>query len=268
MTSFWRPKRPAWFKGTIVTAVAVLVTYAVWSWMTPWRAGRAGGLTFGTIAALLFLNDALYPARRRLLAWPLGTAQRWLQLHIYGGLIALLCVFVHTGFTLPAGAMGWWLLGLSAWTTLTGLLGTALQKWIPTVVSGSLRVEALAARMPELTRALQARADTVMRGASDRLWATYQADVRPALERPEPAWAYVANVQAGRNRYAASLASLERAGDAGRAGELRALVTEKAELDVHLSLQRALRAWLILHVPPAIVLLGLLAVHIFAVLYL
>ena len=45
-------------------------------------------------------------------------------------------------------------------------------------------------------------------------------------------------------------------------------MTEKAELDVHLSLQRALRAWLVLHVPPAIVLLGLLAVHVFAVLYL
>ncbi len=45
-------------------------------------------------------------------------------------------------------------------------------------------------------------------------------------------------------------------------------MTEKAELDVHLSLQRALRVWLVLHVPPAIALLGLLAVHIFAVLYL
>ena len=56
--------------------------------------------------------------------------------------------------------------------------------------------------------------------------------------------------------------------DRDRVGELRAIVTEKAELDVQLSLQRALRVWLMLHVPPAIVLLGLLAVHIFAVLYL
>jgi hypothetical protein len=267
-TRVWSPKKPEWLKGTVIAAVAAVIVYVGWSMLTPWRAGRAGGLTFGTIAALLFLNDALYPLRRRLLSWPLGTAQRWLQLHIYGGLLAMLCVFIHTGFQLPHGAMGWWLLGLSAWTTATGLLGAALQKWIPAVIAGSLGVEALAVRMPELVARLRGDADQVMRGASDRLLAVYQSDIVPLLQRPEPAWGYVANVQAGRARHDSTLATLDRVADAGRASELRAIVTRKAELDVHLSLQRALRAWVLLHVPPAIALLGLLAVHIFAVLYL
>ena len=268
MPSFLAPKRPQWLLATVATAVLFTVVYAVWTSVEPWRPGRAGGLTFGTIAALLFLNDALYPLRRRLLSWPLGTAQRWLQLHIYGGVIATLCVFLHVGWTWPRGTMGWWLLGLSLWTTATGVFGVLLQKWVPSVVSGSLQVEALAVRMPELTARLLAQADAVMRGASDRLLASYQADIRPALEHPEPAWAYVTNVQGGRNRYAAQLAALDRLADAERGRDLRALIAEKAELDVHLSLQRALRAWLILHVPPAMLLLGLLAVHIFAVLYL
>lgn len=268
MSAILKPKRPEWFTATAIAAAAGLVVYVVWAWITPWRAGRAGGLTFGTIAALLFLNDALYPLRRRLLAWPLGTAQRWLQLHIYGGVLAMLFVVIHMGFALPAGSMGWWLFGLSLWTTLTGVAGTLLQKWIPAVVAGSLRVEALAARMPALVARLLAEADEVMRGAPDRLVAAYQSDIRPVLQQPEPAWAYVANVQAGRVRYESRLAALDRLADAARVSELRAIVTEKAELDVHLSLQRALRAWLLLHVPPAIVLLGLLAVHILAVLYL
>lgn len=268
MVSFLAPKRPHWFRGTVATAILFAIVYAGWSWWTPWRAGRLGGLTFGTIGAFLFLNDGLYPLRRRLLAWPLGTAQRWLQLHIYGGVIAMLCVFIHVGFSLPRGTMGWWLLGLSLWTTITGVFGSLLQKWIPTVVARSLRVEALAVRMPELTAQLLGEADAVMRGASDRLWASYQSDIRPSLERPEPAWAYVANVHAGRDRYAAPLAALDRVADPDRLRNLRAILTQKAELDIHLSLQRALRAWLLLHVPPAMALLGLLAVHIFAVLYL
>jgi hypothetical protein len=268
MTTFLAPKRPRWFAATVVVAVVMLLAYAAAASTSPWRPGRLGGLIFGTIAALLYLNDGLYPLRRRLLSWPLGTAQRWLQLHIYGGAIGMLCVFIHVGFQWPRGTMGWWLLGLSLWTTATGVFGTLLQKWIPSVVAGSLRVEALAVRMPEVTSRLVAEADSVMGGASDRLWASYQSEIRPVLERPAPAWGYVANVQGGRNRYAPQVAVIDRIADEERGRDLRAILSEKAELDVHLSLQRALRAWLLLHVPAAILLLGLLAVHIFAVLYL
>lgn len=262
------PKRPAWMVMTAAAMAAALAVYLVWSAWTPWRPGRAGGLTFGTIAAVLFLFDGIYPLRRRLLAWPLGTAQRWLQLHIYGGAAALLCVVIHVGFAWPNGAFGWWLLGLSSWTVVSGMFGVALQKWIPAVIADGLRVEALASRMPELTAKLLDEADRVMAGASDRLTAVYQTEIRRVLLRPEPAWTYVANVQGGRTRYARSLEAFDRSvADRDRVNELKAIVAQKAELDVHLSLQRALRGWLLLHVPPAIVLLGLLAVHVFAVLY-
>jgi hypothetical protein len=269
MRSVLTPKRPAWLVGSMVAMLAAVLVYWLWASSTPWRAGRAGGLTYGTIAALVFLFDGLYPLRRRLLAWPLGTAQRWLQLHIYGGLVALLCVFIHTGFQLPRGTMGWWLLGLSLWTVATGLLGVALQKWIPSVVAQTMHVEVLASRVPELVARLRAEADEVMRGASDRLLIAYQNEIRPALERPEPAWSYVANVQTGRARYEQSLERLDRVvADRDRVDGLRTIMTEKAEVDVHLSLQRALRAWVALHAVPAMALLGLLAVHIFAVLFL
>jgi hypothetical protein len=246
-----------------------MASYVAWAAWTPWRAGRPGGLTFGTIALVLFVLDGIYPLRRRLLSWPLRTAQRWLQFHIYSGVIALLCVFIHIGFTWPRGTFGWWLLVLSLWTIGTGLLGVALQKWIPMAIAGTLRVEALATRIPEITSRLLAEADRVMAGASDRVFTAYQSDIRPGLERPEPMWMYVANVQSGRLRFEDSLTRMERtAADRPRVQELETIVTEKVELDVHLSLQRALRAWLALHVPPAIALLGLLAVHVFAVLLL
>ena len=247
---------------------ASLAGYAAWARLTTWRAGRAGGLTFGTIAALVFLIDGLYPLRRRLLAWPFGTAQRWLQFHVYGGIVAMVCVFIHIGFRWPRGTMGAWLLGLSLWTIATGLLGVALQKWIPRVISGTLRVEALDARVPELTAQLAARADALMTGASDRARIAYNADLRPGLRRTAPAWAFVANAQEGLRRYDRRLDVLDRLEtDRQRFADLRAIVHEKAELDVHSSLQRALRAWLVLHIPASLVLLGLLAVHVFAAFY-
>jgi hypothetical protein len=45
--------------------------------------------------------------------------------------------------------------------------------------------------------------------------------------------------------------------------DLMTLYTEKLELDAHYSLQGILRRWLILHVPFAGLLMGLLAIHIF-----
>jgi len=45
--------------------------------------------------------------------------------------------------------------------------------------------------------------------------------------------------------------------------DLISLYTEKLELDAHYSLQGLLRRWLVLHVPAAGALMGLLAVHVF-----
>src|SRR5262249_32500575 len=56
-----RPKRPDWFRGFLVVAVVSMVVYLVAAWWAPWTPGRLGGLTFGTLAALLFVVDSLYP---------------------------------------------------------------------------------------------------------------------------------------------------------------------------------------------------------------
>jgi hypothetical protein len=48
--------------------------------------------------------------------------------------------------------------------------------------------------------------------------------------------------------------------------ELQAIADKKMELDIHYSLQRVLRVWIPLHVVPAIVLMGLLVVHVGAAL--
>ena len=159
-----------------------MAVYAGLELVAPWRAGRSGGLTFGTIAALVFLLDGLYPLRRRLLSWPLGTAQRWLQLHIYGGVLAMLFVFIHVGFACRAERWAGGCSGCRCGRPRPGLLGVDLQKWIPhgrcghAQTGGARASDSGAHGAPPATRPI-----TSMRGASDRLLAAYRDRDPPAL---------------------------------------------------------------------------------------
>ena len=92
--------------------------------------GRIGGLVFGTLAGLLFVNAGLYPWRRRWRTRPWGTAERWLHLHVYGSVLAFPARADSRRLSLARGLMGWLLLLLSFWATATGLLGVWIQRTV------------------------------------------------------------------------------------------------------------------------------------------
>jgi hypothetical protein len=162
--------------------------------------------------------------------------------------------------------MGWWLLLLSGWTTASGLLGVWLQKWIPPTLSAGLRVEALFERIPELVAQLTAEADALMLGAGDVLERFYATEVRPRISRVRPSWSFLFDVRGGRDRALEPFRRISQFVDAAEKDKVEDLIgiyTEKMELDAHYSLQGILRRWLVLHVPAAGLLMGLLAIHIF-----
>ena len=270
-TSIWAPKQPRWFRATLAVCVVTLALYVALAWWAPWQPGRFWGLTYGSVAAALFVNAGLYPLRRRWQAWPLGTVQRWLQLHIYGSVVALVLVLGHMGFRLPTGAMGWWLFGLTVWTTATGLFGVVLQKWLPVRLARNLNIEVIYERMPEQVERLRAEAETLMTGAAESLRRVYDQDVAPLLAGPRLRWSAVFDLRGNRARTIEPLTRMDgyiEESDRDRLRALTVIVNDKLDLDVHASLQRALRFWLYTHVPPAMLLLGLLVVHVAAVVYL
>jgi hypothetical protein len=261
-----RPKEPGNARATAVAAAVLLLVFVLAGARWPWSPKRGLGLFFGFLATALFVFEMAYPFRRPK-ARPLGTAKAWAQAHVYLGTIALLAVLIHAGFRLPKGALGWALLLLSAWTTASGLIGVWLQKWIPAALAEGLRVEALYERIPGLVDQLVAEADALMAGADEVGERFYRTEVRPSLGRPNPSWGFLLDVRASRDR---ALEPFRRVADfvdpAQKAliDDLMSIYTEKIELDAHYSLQGILRRWLVLHVPTAGMLMGLLAVHVFA----
>jgi uncharacterized membrane protein (UPF0136 family) len=260
-----RPKQPRNFQITLGLGVLLLVVYAVVAYLVPWSPKRGFGLAFGIFAALAFVFEMLYPSRRPA-ARPLFTARNWIQAHVYLGVLAMLAVVIHAGFSWPKGAFGWWLFLLSAWTTATGLLGVWLQKWIPSTLAEGLQVEALYERIPSLVEQLVREADGLVVDAGDVLDRFYRQDVRERLARLAPSWGFLLDVRGGRERALEPfrrMVGFADADDKGKVDDLMNIYTEKLELDAQYSLQGILRKWLWLHVPPAGLLMGLLVIHVF-----
>lgn len=265
-----RPKKPQWLFVSGGAAALCLASWIALSTWRPWDPGAAAGIVFGTLAALVFVVELLYPLRRRLLGFPFGSAQRWLQFHIYGGLLAALCVGIHAGFRWPSGTLGWLLEILTLWVTASGLAGVWLQKWIPALMAGGLQVEALLERVPEHLAILQKDSEALVAGSSEVLERFYGENVRPALAGVDPSWGYLLDVRSGRDRRLgpfARLAPFLGADERPRLEDLKAILTEKLELDAQYSLQRILRLWTWIHVPPSALLFGLMVFHIVTSLY-
>lgn len=261
----FQPKSPWLFKGTLLASLAMLITFAIASSLRPWSPKRGLGLAFGVLAAALFVFEMLYPARRPR-AVLLGSARSWLQAHVYAGVLGLVAALVHGGLAWPSGRIGFWLLLLALWTTVTGLLGVGLQKWIPASLAEGLRVEAVYERIPALVQELRDQADKLVEGSSDVLDRFYKSEVRTPLGVLQPSWAFLMDVRGGRDRALEPfrrVAQFVEEHEKEKVDDLISLYTEKMELDAHYSLQGLLRRWLVLHVPAAGALIGLLAVHVF-----
>jgi hypothetical protein len=258
------PKEPRHFLITLGVCLLLLLVYGVADAFWVWSPKRGLGLAFGILAALVFVFEMCYPARRPS-AVPLFTAKNWVQAHVYLGVVALLAVVIHSGFTWPRGDFGWWLLVLSTWTTFTGLLGVWLQKWIPASLAEGLQIEALYERIPALIEQLVKEADGLVADASDVLDRFYRQEVRDQLARLAPSWGFLLDLRGGRERALEPfrlMAGFVDAQDKGKVEDLMSIYTEKLELDAQYSLQGILRKWLWLHVPAAGLLMGLLVIHV------
>ena len=148
---------------------------------------------------------------------------------------------------------------------VSGLAGVWLQKWVPAMMASGLSVEALLERIPELIEKLRGEAAALIQGSSEMLDRFYREDVEPALAGVDASWDYLVDVRGGRERrlepfirLTPFLAEAERP----KLEDLKVIFSEKLELDAQYSLQRILRGWVVFHVPPSVLLFGLMLFHV------
>lgn len=261
---------PQWALAFAISTGTFAVMYVLNMLLDEINPGNWWGLTYGTVASLLMLGAGLYAVRRRMLKRDLGKSKAWVQFHLYGGTLAGLLVLLHTGFRLPHGLFDWMLWLLSIWVTLSGLLGVALQQWIPKILSSGLSVEAMYERIPELVEQIRARAEKMVESCTEPVRDFYRSNIAAALIAPQPRLIYYIDVTGGIQSsikqfgFLRKVLSLE---EKEKLDQLQDLYRTKLELDAHYSLQRPLRWWLATHVPLSLVLLLMVALHIWAVWY-
>lgn len=259
------------FVFAVIICGLVYLANALWSEIRP---SNIWGLSYGTAAAILMVGAALLALRRRMtrfaLARGLGNARVWLQFHLYGGALFLLLTFMHSGFHQPRGILTWWLWFLSIYVTASGIIGVLLQKWIPKILTSGLAIEVVYERIPELIREISDKANALAQTCTEPIKDFYKNNVALALAAPQPRLIYCLDITGGiqsRLRRFEYVRRLLASDEKEKLNKLEAFYKTKLEIDAHYTLQRILRWWLFTHVPVSLVLLILLALHLFAVLY-
>jgi hypothetical protein len=263
-------KSPGWLLAFGVAVVACLGTYGANVILGRVHPNTTWGWGYGIATTVLFLAAMVYALRRRLMRFRPGRTFHYMQLHIYGGTLFLLLMFMHTGFQVPEGVLTWWLWFFSLWVVLSGLGGVLLQKWIPTLLASGLDVEVNYARIPELTEELYERAEDLVAESAPEVRRFYRRKLADALEVPRFRPLYFVDVTGGRathTRQFDHLRSVLPADQKEDLNELEEIADTKQQIDAHYTLQAPLRWWLHLHLPVGILLIALIGLHIFTVLY-
>lgn len=262
---------PAWLSTFGVAVLVCVVVFTVNTTMGRVDPSTTWGIGYGIAAAVLFVAVMVYSVRRRLMRIRrLGRAWVYLQVHVYGGALFLVLMFMHTGFRVPQGVLDGWLWVLSIWVVVSGLLGIVIQKWIPMLLNSGLSTEVHFDRIPELVDSIREQSERQVASGGAALREFYQQKLAPKLLKPRARMIYFFEITGGiqaRLQPFRTLRDFLTQDDQERLDALQTLYKTKLELDAHYTLQRALRGWLFLHLPVAVILTVLLGLHIFSVSY-
>jgi hypothetical protein len=266
-----------WGTPRMVAAIAVILAalgvlaFIVGGILSDVAPSSTLGIVLGIGALLSLVGVMAYSARRSVPARrTLGPSRTYLQVHLWGGGLFLVLFLVHTAFRLPGGLLYFCLWSLSLWVVLTGVVGVVLQKSLPRILEPSSSFEVNLQRIPELVDELRLRAEAAAAGAEPRVKTYYDQHMAPDMASPRMITAVLFRNARVARRGTGEVDILRRTlppeGIAALEA-LREIHNTKHEMDVHYTLQRILRGWLYLHLPAAVVLLGVVLLHVFFVFY-
>jgi hypothetical protein len=260
----------------ILGGVAVtFVTFMADSANRP-RGGSVTGICYGVAGYGLMLYAALLGLRKKVPVWRIGRAQTWMRGHLWMGFLSLPLILLHCAFTWK-GSLASLLMVLLFITVGTGIMGAALQHFVPVFMTRSVPLETIYDEIPHVRRQLRDEADILAASISGtgetehsvpteidpetraRFAAVYTKTILPVLQRP------------GRTRNGSISEELGPVFDSLRKllpinahpilKDLESICEEDDQLERQKRIHFWLHGWLLIHVPLSIALLVLGAVH-------
>ena len=257
-----------------LVSLSIYIVYAVQAPGGP-RGGSALGLTFGIAGYALMLYAGLLGARKKVPIWRIGRAQTWMRGHIWLGLLSLPLILFHGGFAFrgPLTTLLMWLFFI---VIASGLLGAAIQHYIPRMMTSRVPMETIYEEIPRVRAQLCQEADQLVAtvyGAQDvttladieqedraRFREIYLVKVRPFLADPDGKELELADPQRSSEVFE-SLRRITAASVHAVLNDLENICEEEYQLSRQVRIYRWLHTWLLVHVPLSIALLTLGAVH-------
>jgi hypothetical protein len=290
-----------WFIGSmagLAVASALYIPYSVQSPQGP-RGGSALGLAYGSAGFAFMLFAGLLGLRKQLPVWRVGRAQNWMRGHLWLGLVSFPIILLHGGFHF-GGLLTHVLMWLFIFVFASGLLGTALQHFMPRLQTAQLPLETIYEQIDRVRGQLAEEAQKLVEEAC----AALEGEVSSASERQRATAAaaganWDVTVAAGLDADEQASSELRRflsaevqpylartgprgtrMGDAALAeamfrqlrvlfppnlhsciDDLENISEEKRQLDKQNRLHKILHGWLLVHIPLSYALLILGAWH-------
>ena len=262
----WRRLAAIW-----LAAFAVWLPISLLAWRAERNLGNAAPVTGYTLfAALLFL--AAFNLRKRFTVLPLGTVRAWMVAHGVVGLVSIPLYLQHSGGLWPGGFYERGIALAFYAVLLSGFAGYALERLIPRRLT-DLDFEVIYERIPSEIAELRERCEALVLKAmqelgSDTLGRYYYESLDWYFWQPRFLLSHlVGGRRAGRwiRGHISALRRYLNEHERACLDQVEDLALRKSQLDAHLVLQGALRYWLFLHVPAAVLLLVLVLWHLLVV---
>jgi hypothetical protein len=269
-----------WIVGSCLVFAAATAWYAVYTADSPDGPSGASpsGMAFGIIGLALMIATGLLSLRKRLPRWAIGTAARWLKAHLYLGLLSVPLILFHAGFRL-GGPLEMTLMIVFALIVVSGLMGVALQQYLPRVMKSTITAETAYDQIPSVCRSLRGTADEAVSSVCGGLFETDGADdpqddlrhfyvrqVRPFLVSTDGRGFAVANASQASALFAQIRTRLPESFHE-TVSQLSTICHERRHLVVQRRMHHWLHAWLLLHIPLSMTLLVLGLAHAIMSLY-
>ena len=292
-----RTHRP-WFTWTALLFAAATLAYIFYALnsQTGPSGGSPWGLTFGIAGYAMMLFAGLLGARKKVPVWRVGRTQTWMRGHLWLGLLSFPMILYHGGFAWK-GQLTAVLMILLFIVIFSGIVGAAIQHYVPTQLTASVPLETIYEEIPHVRRQLREEADQMVTSIcgplggsvvaaaaedaepasrSEALVATvltevepddrarfrtvYVDSIRPFLENPEKPDVHFAT-QVNAAAVFNSLRKLLPKPLHAVLEDLESICEEERQLSRQRKIYHLLHGWLLVHVPLSIVLLVLGGVH-------